>query len=154
MAFAIGASTSGCRRLLCEPRFRAWWPNDFIVQTSILILVFVIFGGMGSIAGAIIGAAAIQWLPQYLQVRSFQDYQFQDEFIYLGALLLLMMIFSAAGDHPLGRRRREILLTEEGVGHAESPGGPVRSTSMGETLPSSYGKLSLDEPGYIGPETQ
>jgi hypothetical protein len=30
----------------------------------------------------------------------------------------------------------------------------VRSTSLGETLPSSYGKLSLDEPGYIGPETK
>jgi hypothetical protein len=46
------------------------------------------------------------------------------------------------------------LLTEEGVGHADSPGGPVRIMSMGEALPSSYGKLSLDEPGYIGPETE
>jgi branched-chain amino acid transport system permease protein len=154
MAFAIGASTSGFAGVFFASQVQSLVPNDFIVQTSILILVFVIFGGMGSIAGAIIGAAAIQWLPQYLQVRSFQDYQFQDEFIYLGALLLLMMIFRPQGIIPSRRRRREILLTEEGVGHAESPGGPVRSTSMGETLPSSYGKLSLDEPGYIGPETQ
>ena len=64
------------------------------------------------------------------------------------------MIFRPQGLIPSRRRRREILLTEEGIGHAESPGGPVRSTSMGEMLPSSYGKLSLDEPGYIGPETE
>ncbi|MGD0286635.1 MAG: branched-chain amino acid ABC transporter permease [Acidimicrobiales bacterium] len=154
MAFAIGASTSGFAGVFFASQVQSLVPNDFIVQTSILVLVFVIFGGMGSIAGAVIGAAAIQWLPQYLQVHSFQDYQFQDEFIYLGALLVLMMIFRPQGIIPSRRRRREILLTEEGVGHGESPGGPVRSTSLGETLPSSYGKLSLDEPGYIGPETQ
>jgi branched-chain amino acid transport system permease protein len=154
MAFSIGASTSGFAGVFFASQIQSLVPNDFIVQTSILVLVFVIFGGMGSIAGAVIGASLIQWLPQYLQVRSFQDYQFQDEFIYLGGLLLLMMIFRPQGIIPSRRRSREILLTEEGVGHAESPGGPVRSTSLGETLPSSYGKLSLDEPGYIGPETQ
>jgi branched-chain amino acid transport system permease protein len=154
MAFAIGASTSGFAGVFFASQVQSLVPNDFIVQTSILVLVFVIFGGMGSIAGAVIGAAVIQWLPQYLQVHSFQDYQFQDEFIYLGALLVLMMIFRPQGIIPSRRRRREILLTEEGVGHGEPPGGPVRSTSLGETLPSSYGKLSLDEPGYIGPETQ
>ncbi len=154
MAFSIGASTSGFAGVFFASQIQSLVPNDFIVQTSILVLVFVIFGGMGSIAGAVIGASLIQWLPQYLQVRSFQDYQFQDEFIYLGGLLLLMMIFRPQGIIPSRRRRREILLTEEGIGHAESPGGPVRSTSLGETLPSSYGRLSLDEPGYIGPETK
>ena len=103
--------------------------NDFIVQTSILILVFVIFGGMGSIAGAVIGAFVIQWLPQYLQVHSFQDYQFQDEFIYLGALLILLMIFRPQGIIPSCRRRREILLTESGVVSPASPGGPIRINS-------------------------
>ncbi|MGA3351867.1 MAG: branched-chain amino acid ABC transporter permease [Acidimicrobiales bacterium] len=154
MAFSIGASTSGFAGVFFASQVQSLVPNDFIVQTSILILVFVIFGGMGSIAGAVVGAFVIQWLPQYLQVRSFQDYQFQDEFIYLGALLILLMIFRPQGIIPSRRRRREILLTEEGVGHAESPGGPVRLTSMGEELPSDYGKLSLDEPGYIGPETR
>jgi hypothetical protein len=87
-------------------------------------------------------------------VHSFQDYQFQDEFIYLGALLILLMIFRPQGIIPSRRRRREILLTEEGIGHSESPGGPVRIASMGEMLPSDYGKLTLDEPGYIAPETE
>ena len=154
MAFSIGASTSGFAGVFFASQVQSLFPNDFLVQTSILILVFVIFGGMGSIAGAVIGAFAIQWLPQYLQVHSFQDYQSQDEFIYLGALLILLMIFRPQGIIPSRRRRREILLTEAGVGPPEPPGGPVRITSLGEELPSDYGRLSLDEPGYIGPETE
>jgi branched-chain amino acid transport system permease protein len=154
MAFAIGASTSGFAGVFFASQVQSLFPTDFLVQMSILILVFVIFGGMGSIAGAVIGAFVIQWLPQYLQVHSFQDYQFQDEFIYLGALLILLMIFRPQGIIPSRRRRRELILTEEGGGHPGTPGGPIRITSMGETLPSDYGKLSLDEPGYIGPETE
>lgn len=154
MAFAIGASTSGFAGVFFASQVQSLVPYDFPVQTSILILVFVIFGGMGSIAGAVIGASFIQWLPNYLQLHSFQDYQQQDEFIYLGALLIALMIFRPQGIVPSRRRRREILLTEEGIGHAGTPGEPVRLTSMGEELPASYGKLSLDEPGYIGPETE
>jgi branched-chain amino acid transport system permease protein len=154
MAFAIGASTSGFAGVFFASQIQSLVPNDFLVQTSILILVFVIFGGMGSIAGAVIGAFLIQWLPQYLQVHSFQDYQSQDEFIYLGGLLILLMIFRPQGIIPSRRRRREILLTEEGIVSPESPGGPVRITSLGGELPSDYGRLSLDEPGYIGPETE
>ena len=86
---------------------------------------------MGSIAGAVIGAALIQWLPQYLQVHSFQDYQFQDEFIYLGALLVLMMIFRPQGIIPSRRRRREILLTEEGVGHGDRRAVPCGARRWG-----------------------
>ncbi len=149
MAFAIGASTAGFAGVFFASQVQSLVPNDFIVQTSILILVFVIFGGMGSIAGAVAGAFIIQWLPQYLQVRSFRDYQFQDEFIYLGALLVIMMIFRPLGIIPSRRRRREIFLTEEGAG---APGTGVPAEEQG--LPSSYGQLSLDEPGYIGSETE
>jgi branched-chain amino acid transport system permease protein len=154
MAFAIGASTSGFAGVFLASQVQSLVPNDFTVQLSILILVFVIFGGMGSIAGAVIGAAFIQWLPQYLQIHSFKDYQTQDEFIYLGGLLIVLMIFRPQGLIPSRRRRREIMLTEAGIGHDDSPGGPLQVTSMGTALPSSYGKLSLDEPGYIGPETE
>jgi branched-chain amino acid transport system permease protein len=154
MAFSIGASTAGFAGVFFASQVQSLVPNDFVVQTSILIIVFVIFGGMGSIAGAVIGAFFIQWLTQYLQLRSFPDYQSQDEFIYLGAALIALMIFRPQGIIPSRRRLREILLLEEGVGHLDSPGGPVRVRSLGEVLPASYGKLSLDEPGYIGPETE
>ncbi|HUC15385.1 MAG TPA: branched-chain amino acid ABC transporter permease, partial [Acidimicrobiales bacterium] len=154
MAFSIGASTAGFAGVFFASQVQSLVPNDFVVQTSILIIVFVIFGGMGSIAGAVIGAFFIQWLTQYLQLRSFPDYQSQDEFIYLGAALIVLMVFRPQGIIPSRRRLREILLLEDGVGHLDSPGGPVRVRSLGEVLPATYGKLSLDEPGYIGPETE
>jgi branched-chain amino acid transport system permease protein len=154
MAFSIGASTAGFAGVFFGSQIQSLVPNDFLVQTSILVIVFVIFGGMGSIAGAVIGAFFIQWLTQYLQLRSFPDYQSQDEFIYLGAALIVLMIFRPQGIIPSRRRLREILLLEEGIGHPDSPGGPVRARSFGEVLPATYGKLSLDEPGYIGPETE
>ena len=154
MAFAIGASTSGFAGVFFASQIQSLVPNDFLVQTSILILVFVIFGGMGSIAGAVIGAFLIQWLPQYLQVHSFQDYQSQDEFIYLGGLLILLMIFRPQGIVPSRRRRREILLTEEGIVNPKIPGGsgPDRLTWRGASVRLRQG--SLDEPGPIGPETE
>ena len=53
-------------------------PADFTVQLSILILVLVIFGGMGSLPGAVIGAAVLQFIPQYLRVHPLLGFQQQD----------------------------------------------------------------------------
>jgi branched-chain amino acid transport system permease protein len=153
MAFAIGASTAGFAGVFFASQVQSLVPSDFLVQTSILIVVFVIFGGMGSIAGAVIGAFIIQWLPAYLQVRAFQDYQPQDEFIYLGALLIVLMIFRPQGIIPSRRRRREILLTEAGAAHPDREGGLAGPGQTG-VLSADYGRMSLDEPGYVGPETE
>jgi len=63
MGLCIGPSTAGLPGVFFASQVQSLVPNDFIVQTSILILVFVIFGGMGSIAGAVIGAAFISGYP-------------------------------------------------------------------------------------------
>jgi branched-chain amino acid transport system permease protein len=75
-----------------------------------------------------VGAAVLQWLPQFLRVHPLFGFQPQDLFIYLGALLVVMMIFRPIGIIPSRRRRREIGLAEHGVGTADAmsaPGGPV-----------------------------
>jgi branched-chain amino acid transport system permease protein len=128
MAFAIGASTSGFAGILTASKIGYIDPSDFTVQISILILVLVIFGGMGSLLGAMVGAAVLQWLPQFLRVHPLFGFQPQDLFIYLGALLVIMMIFRPIGIIPSRRRRREIGLAEHGVGTADAmsaTGGPV-----------------------------
>ncbi len=128
MAFSIGASTSGFAGILTASKIGYIDPSDFTVQISILILVLVIFGGMGSLLGAMVGAAVLQWLPQFLRVHPLFGFQPQDLFIYLGALLVVMMIFRPIGIIPSRRRRREIGLAEHGVGTADAmsaPGGPV-----------------------------
>jgi branched-chain amino acid transport system permease protein len=123
MAFAIGASTSGFAGLLDASKISFVTSQDFTVQLSILILVLVIFGGMGSLPGAVIGAAVLQWLPQYLRQHPLFGFQPQDLYIYLGALLVLMMIFRPAGILPSRRRLRELRLSEAGVGTADAMSG-------------------------------
>ncbi len=123
MAFAIGASTSGFAGVLEGSKISYIEPADFTVQLSILILVLVIFGGMGSLPGAVVGAAVLQWLPQYLRVHPLLGFQQQDLYLYLGALLIVMMIFRPEGILPSRRREREIGLAEHGIGRADAVGG-------------------------------
>lgn len=123
LAFSIGASTSGFAGVLFASKISFISPDDFLLQNSILVLVLVIFGGMGSITGVLLGAVVLQWLPE--QLRS--DVPATDRFIYFGALLIIMMIFRPQGLVPSRRRAREIYLAEAGVGHADALSAPPGS---------------------------
>jgi len=119
MAFAIGASTSGLAGAFFASKNAFFAPGDFPFQASVLVLVFVIFGGMGSLPGAIIGAGVLQYLPQLLRSHIQQP----DLYAYYGAILIVMMIFRPQGIIPSRRRARELGLAEAGVGSADALGG-------------------------------
>jgi branched-chain amino acid transport system permease protein len=119
MAFAIGAATAGFAGVVTASQSNVIFPVSFTLFFSINILVLVIFGGMGSIAGVVIGAIIIQTAAQYLNHTPPAGYEQQDLFIYLGALLVVMMIFRPVGLIPSKRRRREIRLSEAGEGHMD-----------------------------------
>jgi len=120
MAFAIGASTSGVAGVFFASKTGTFTPGDFAFQASILVLVIVIFGGMGSLAGAVVGAIVLQYLPQALRGHIQQT----DLYMYYGALLIVMMIFRPQGLVPSRRRAREIRLAERGIGTADSLAAP------------------------------
>jgi branched-chain amino acid transport system permease protein len=69
---------------------------------SIIVLAMVVLGGMGSIAGPILGAAAMVFLPEYF--RSLGDARF----LVFGAALVVIMIFRPQGLIPSRRRAREL----------------------------------------------
>jgi branched-chain amino acid transport system permease protein len=125
MAFAIGASTSGVAGVLSSAKLGPVFPSNFALQVSITVVVLVIFGGMGSITGVIIGAAFIEWILQYLTFHSFIDYNQADKYMWLGALLILMMIFRPQGMIPSKRRMREFKDAESAQGSADSMGPTV-----------------------------
>ena len=129
MAFSIGASTSGFAGLLEVSKIGFVSSQDFTVQLSILVLVLVIFGGMGSLPGAVAGAAFLQWVPQILRQHPLFGYQPQDLYIYLGALLVVMMIFRPEGMLPSRRRKRELSLAEAGIGTADAMSGSTDPAS-------------------------
>jgi branched-chain amino acid transport system permease protein len=125
MAFAIGASTSGFAGVLAASKVGFISPSDFSFFLSILVLVLVIFGGMGNLAGSVVGAVVIQGATSFLKKHNFIDPA--DLFIYFGALLVIMMIFRPQGLVPSKRRAREIGLAEEGIGGADAMGAPSGS---------------------------
>jgi len=125
MAFAIGASTSGVAGVLSSAKLGAIFPSDFALQVSITVVVLVIFGGMGSITGVLLGAAFIGWILQYLTFHSFIDYNQADKYMYLGAILILTMIFRPQGMIPSKRRMREFKDSEAGLGTADATGAAV-----------------------------
>jgi ABC-type branched-subunit amino acid transport system permease subunit len=104
LAFAIGASTSGLAGVFFASDIGYFNPQNFILNNSILIVAYVVFGGMGSLVGAIAGAAALTWLPDFLrdQVPS------EDRVMWIGAVLIVMMIFRPEGLIPARRRKAEL----------------------------------------------
>lgn len=58
----------------------------FNFNTSILVLVFVVLGGLGNIWGSLVAAAALTILPEAL--REFADYRM---LVYAIVLILVML---------------------------------------------------------------
>lgn len=69
-------------------------PNVSNFLLSLQLVTMVVLGGIGSILGAIVGAAMLLLLPQFLTVL--HDY----EHAFLGLILILCMIFLRAGIVP------------------------------------------------------
>lgn len=123
LAFAIGASTSGVAGVIYASKQGFINSEMFVLLMSVLVLAYVIFGGMGSIPGVMAGAAILVWLPE--QLRAMVDPA--DRYMYLGAVLVVMMIYRPQGLLPSRRRQRELELAEHGAGGADAlgkaPGG-------------------------------
>ena len=119
MAFAIGAASAGFAGVVTAAQSNFVFPQTFVLVVSINILVLVIFGGMGSIAGVVVGAIVIQTASMYLLHSPPAGFQPSDLYTYIGALLIVMMIFRPAGLLPSRRRRREIGLSDAGEGHMD-----------------------------------
>lgn len=104
LAFAIGASTSGVAGVFFASQVGFFTPDNFLLNNSILVVAYVVFGGMGSLPGAIAGAALLTWLPEFLR----DQVPAADRQMWIGAVVLLMMIFRPGGVLPARRRAVEL----------------------------------------------
>ena len=121
LAFAIGASTSGFAGVLFASKTSFISPITFSLQASILVLTVVIFGGMGSLFGVVLGSVVLQGLAYYLRGKVPDT----DRYLFFGAVIMAMMVFRPQGLLPSRRRSREITLSEEGIGRADALGTGV-----------------------------
>lgn len=86
MGFVISASLAGAAGTLFALSQNTIMANKFDFNTSILVLVFVVLGGLGRMWGSIIAAATLTVLPELL--REFSDYRM---LVYAIVLILIML---------------------------------------------------------------
>ena len=87
MAFVTSAVLAGAAGTLYVMNFSSIIAKKFDFNTSILILVFVVLGGMGNIRGSIIAAILLTVLPEKL--RAVGDYRMLIYAVLLIAVMLL-----------------------------------------------------------------
>ncbi len=87
MAFVVSAALAGAAGVLYALNFSSFTAVKFNYNTSILVLVFVVLGGIGSMRGSIISAALLTVLPELL--RSMEKYRM---LIYAIVLILVMIV--------------------------------------------------------------
>lgn len=100
LAFGLGAAITGIGGGLYAHHFFFIEPTSFGLHMSVAIILFVIFGGIETFWGAILGAAVLSLLPDLF--RFLKDWYL---FLY-GLLFVLLMIFRPQGviDRALLRR--------------------------------------------------
>ncbi|MCQ2436803.1 MAG: branched-chain amino acid ABC transporter permease [Clostridia bacterium] len=86
MAFVTSSAICGMAGALYGLNYSSVVATKFNFNTSILVLVFVVLGGIGNIRGSIIAAALLTILPELL--REFADYRM---LVYAIVLILVML---------------------------------------------------------------
>jgi ABC-type branched-subunit amino acid transport system ATPase component/ABC-type branched-subunit amino acid transport system permease subunit len=153
-AFTISAAVAGLAGGLFASLNGYISPDSFTLQTSIVFLLALLFGGLGSVAGPLVGGVALTLLPELL--TGLADYRL----ILYGALLLVSIYGLPAGvvgamrarargsvadapatphpalsPEPRGREAtEEVLLGVEGLG--VSFGGVVALADVTLTVPA------------------
>lgn len=103
MAFAISASLAGVAGVLYAHNLStlAANPRNFGYNMSIMILVFVVLGGLGNIRGSMIAAVVLTLLPEML--RGLSNYRM----LIYAIVLIAMMLFNTS---PKAIQMRAVLL--------------------------------------------
>lgn len=97
LAYAMGGMFAGMAGAFFAARMKFVSPESFTFLESAMVLCMVVLGGMGSIPGIILGAAALIVLPEVF--REFELYRM----LAFGGVMVLMMLFRPAGLIPAKR---------------------------------------------------
>ncbi len=117
LAFAMGASFAGVSGGLFAGFQGFISPESFTLFESIIVLCMIVLGGMGNIAGVVLGALLITIFPEALRyLGDLQQFLFGRvlvdpndlRLLVFGLALVIVMLFRPAGLLPSVRRRREL----------------------------------------------
>ncbi|MFJ5713963.1 branched-chain amino acid ABC transporter permease [Neobacillus sp. NPDC093127] len=94
LSYATGAVIGSLAGSIFAVKMSAIAPLSFSFLQSVMILLAVVLGGLGSIPGVVIGAALVIVLPEVL--RGAEDWRY----LIFGVALVIMMIFRPQGILP------------------------------------------------------
>jgi branched-chain amino acid transport system permease protein len=122
LAFAMGATFGGVAGGLFASFQGFISPESFTLLDSIMVLCMVVLGGMGNVAGVVLGATLLTALPEALRYAAPLQKDWLGEvyvdpsdlrMLLFGLALVLMMLFRPAGLLPSTTRRRELTAAEQ-----------------------------------------
>lgn len=90
LAFSVSAGLAGVAGVLYAHNLTTLSPKNFGYNMSIMILVYVVLGGIGSIRGSVIAAVILYLLPEML--RGLSNYRM----LMYAIVLILAMLFNSA----------------------------------------------------------
>jgi branched-chain amino acid transport system permease protein len=125
LAFAMGASFGGVSGALFASFQGFVSPESFVLMESIMVLCMVVLGGMGNIAGVILGAIIVSIAPEVLRDvinplqmaiagRKVVDPENLRMLIF-GLAMIVIMLIRPEGLWPSKRRRAELRPKTKGI---------------------------------------
>ena len=90
-AFAIGGFIAGIAGAVFASKQGTVSPDSFDFVVSVMVLAMLVLGGMGNIAGVLLGAFTLSLLPEFL--RGFDVYRM----LLFGIAMILMMLLRPQG---------------------------------------------------------
>lgn len=150
IAFATGAAFAGMTGTFYIAKLQTATPDMFDLPVSIMVLVMIVLGGIGSVWGAVFGAAAlellqawvlpeanngVQWLGNVSGLRGLQNAQITSasELIF-GIILVTMMLYRRQGLVPAASN--EMALSFEQQEASVTRGAAAQIASLGPSLTS------------------
>src|SRR5437868_711739 len=154
MAFATGAAFAGATGTLFVAKLQTATPDMFGFPVSVMILVMVVFGGIGSVWGVVIGALLLQMLQSWFLIDLSQWLHALGRLVHVdwlqrvelassielifGLILVTMMLYRREGLIPATRRVAALTMEEQnapitrggfdglaGLGAVEREEGPL-----------------------------
>jgi branched-chain amino acid transport system permease protein len=129
LAFATGAAFAGATGTLYVAKLQTATPDMFMFPVSVMILVMIVFGGIGSVWGVVVGALLLQMLQSWfledlsqwlhalgrlIGVGWLQHIELASSIeLIFGLILVLMMLYRRDGLIPATRRVAALSLDQQ-----------------------------------------